>query len=64
MNMAIFAKDCRPLPPTPKSKAFPIGWRIILTILEICSQASWNKTSLRAFLPLVPENFGSELYYY
>jgi len=62
MKAAIFAKDCLPLPPTPKSKAFPLGCLSTRTILLMCSQASWKSTSFNEFFPLAPEYLGSLLY--
>ena len=61
MKADILARDCLPLPPTPSSKTFPLVCRKTLTILQMCSQASWNKTNFKEFLPLVPEYRGSAL---
>jgi len=54
MNVAIFESDYLPDPPTPSSNALPSGYRMILAILEMCSQASKNITSLMAFLEPAP----------
>ena len=62
MKVPIFDKDCLPLPPTPNSKACPEGCLKILVILQICSQASKNKTSFIEFFPETPAKVGSALY--
>ena len=44
MKDANLDKDYLPEPPTPKSKALPSGYLIILVILDTWSQASRNIT--------------------
>lgn len=62
MNVAIFANDYLPLPPTPNNRALPYGCLSTLLILQICSQASKNNTNFIDFLPPNPANEGSALY--
>ena len=45
IKVANFVKLCLPLPPTPRSNAFPRGSRITLQIRAACSMASRNITS-------------------
>ena len=59
IKVAIFDKLYLPLPPTPNSRAFPNGYLNIRVILEICSQASKNRTNFIAFFPVIPANPGS-----
>lgn len=54
MKVAILESDYLPDPPTPSNKALPSGYRMILAILEMCSQASKNITKRIAFLEPAP----------
>eukprot|EP00961_Rhodomonas_salina_P131302 1767122-Rhodomonas_salina.1 len=44
MKVASFVSDCRPLPPTPTSNAFPRCMPTIRANRQMCSIASRNRT--------------------
>lgn len=52
MNAASRVRDCRPLPPTPNSSAFPSGSRITRVMRDTCSIASRNITSFMGVLDI------------
>ena len=62
MNVPIRASDYLPEPPTPNSRAFPYGYRIILAIRAMCSVASMNITNFICLRDPPITNVVSELY--